>query len=176
MQGHFEAGGALDLIERQEMHRDLYAAGDDECADRSPGVSSPPDASLQSGVTIGAPQDVVKAAEQLGASEICNIYGGTENYGNCCVTPHDWPLDKRATCQGIPLPGVQLRIRDPATGRDVQPGEIGEIEVRGYLTKGYLGDGAQFNASVVHIGRLFQDRRSRLAAAGRRAALRGAQL
>ena len=73
---------------------------------------------------------------------------GPSNDGNCCVTPHDWPLDKRAICQGIPLPGVQLRIRDPATGRDARPGEIGEIEVKGYLTKGYLGDSAQFNASV----------------------------
>ena len=105
-------------------------------------------ASLRTGVTIGAPQDVIKAAEQLGASEICNIYGATENYGNCCVTPHDWPLDKRAACQGIPLPGVQLRIRDPATGREAQLCQVGEIEVKGYLTRGYLGDSAQFNASV----------------------------
>src|SRR5437773_9874709 len=105
-------------------------------------------ASLRTGVTIGAPQDVIKAAEQLGASQICNIYGGTENYGNCCVTPHDWPLEKRAACQGVPLPGVRLRIRDPATGNAARPGEIGEIEVKGYLTKGYLGDSAQFNAEI----------------------------
>jgi fatty-acyl-CoA synthase len=43
---------------------------------------------------------------------------------------------------------VQLRIRDPATGLDAQPGEVGEIEVRGYLTTGYLGDSAQFSASA----------------------------
>ena len=169
MQGHFEAGGALDLIERREMHRDLYAAGDDECACSltRPFIG----AGLhrcRAGVTIGAPQDIMKAAEQLGASEICNIYGGTENYGNCCVTPHDWPLEKRATCQGIPLPGVQLRIRDPATGRDCEPGEVGEIEVKGYLTKGYLGDECAVQRVGIHIGRLLQDRRSRLAAAGRR--------
>jgi fatty-acyl-CoA synthase len=148
MQEHFEAGGALDLIEREKCTAiytlpamtNALVAHSAFCPRRT--------ASLRAGVTIGAPQDVMKAAEQLGASEICNIYGGTENYGNCCVTPHAWPLDKRAICQGIPLPGVRLRIRDPATGRDAQPGDTGEIEVKGYLTKGYLGDSAQFNASV----------------------------
>ena len=176
MQGHFEAGGALDLIEREKCTAIYTLPAMTNALIAHPAFHRRRTASLRAGVTIGAPQDVIKAAEQLGAVEICNIYGATENYGNCCVTPHDWPLDKRATCQGIPLPGVQLRIRDPATGRDVEPGEIGEIEVRGYLTKGYLGDSAQFNASVIHIGRLLQDRRSRLPAAGRRAALRGAQL
>jgi len=148
MQGHFEAEGALDLIEREKCTAIYTLPAMTNALVAHPAFHRRRTASLRAGVTIGAPQDVMKAAEQLGASEICNIYGGTENYGNCCVTPHDWPLDKRATCQGIPLPGVQLRIRDPATDRDVQPGEIGEIEVKGYLTKGYLGDSAQFNASV----------------------------
>jgi fatty-acyl-CoA synthase len=148
MQGHFEAGGALDLIEREKCTAIYTLPAMTNALVAHPAFDRGRTASLRAGVTIGAPQDVTKAAEQLGAAEICNIYGGTENYGNCCVTPHDWPLEKRATCQGIPLPGVQLRIRDQATGRNAQPGEIGEIEVKGYLTKGYLGDSAQFNPSV----------------------------
>ena len=175
MQGHFEAGGALDLIEREKCTAIYTLPAMTNALVAHPAFDRGRTASLRAGVTIGAPQDVIKAAEQLGAAEICNIYGGTENYGNCCVTPHDWPLEKRATCQGMPLPGVQLRIRDPETGREAQPGEIGEIEVKGYLTRGYLGDSAQFNADGLHAGRLLQDRRSRLAAAGRHAALqRGA--
>jgi fatty-acyl-CoA synthase len=148
MQDHFEAGRALYLIEREKCTAIYTLPAMTNALVAHPAFRRHRTASLRAGVTIGAPQDVMKAAEQLGASEICNIYGGTENYGNCCVTPHNWPLDKRATCQGIPLPGVQLRIRDPATGRDTRPGEIGEIEVKGYLTKGYLGDSARFNASV----------------------------
>lgn len=148
MQDHFEARGALDLIEREKCTAIYTLPAMTNALVAHSAFRPRRTASLRAGVTIGAPQDVMKAAEQLGASEICNIYGGTENYGNCCVTPHDWPFDKRAICQGIPLPGVQLRIRDPATGHDAQPGEIGEIEVKGYLTKGYLGDSAQFNASV----------------------------
>ena len=71
----------------------------------------------EAGINVTAPQDVIKAATQLGAAEICNIYGGTEGYGNCCVTPHDWPLEQRASCQGPPLPGVQVRIGVAGPGR-----------------------------------------------------------
>jgi fatty-acyl-CoA synthase len=148
MQDHFEPAGALDLIEREKCTAIYTLPAMTNALVAHPAFHRRRTASLRAGVTIGAPQDVMKAAEQLGASEICNIYGATENYGNCCVTPHDWSLDKRATCQGLPLPGVRLRIRDPATGRDAQPGEVGEIEVKGYLTQGYLGDSARFNASV----------------------------
>ena len=135
MQGHFEAGGALDLIERERCTAIYTLPAMTNALVAHPAFHRQRTASLRAGVTIGAPQDVIKAAQQLGAEEICNIYGATENYGNCCVTPHDWPLDKRAMCQGMPLPGVQIRIRDPETGREVRSGETGEIEVRGYLTQ-----------------------------------------
>jgi fatty-acyl-CoA synthase len=148
MQGHFEAGGALDMIEREKCTAIYTLPAMTNALVAHPAFHRQRTASLRAGVTIGAPQDVIKAAQQLGADEICNIYGATENYGNCCVTPHDWPLDKRAVCQGMPLPGVQIRIRDPETGREVGSGETGEIEVRGYLTQGYLGDSAQFNATA----------------------------
>jgi fatty-acyl-CoA synthase len=148
MQSRFEAGGALDLIEQEKCTAIYTLPAMTDALLAHPAFHRGRTQSLRTGVTIGSPQDVIKAARQLGASEICNIYGATENYGNCCVTPHDWALEKRAACQGLPLPGVQLRIRSPETGLDVRPGEIGEIEVKGYLTKGYLGDSAQFNASV----------------------------
>ena len=32
-------------------------------------------------------------------AEICNIYGQTDSYGNCCVTPHHRPLEKQALRQ-----------------------------------------------------------------------------
>ena len=63
---------------------------------------------LRTGLTIGAPQDFMTAVEGLGAVELCNIYGATETYGNCCVTWHHWPVAQRALCQGTPLPGNDL--------------------------------------------------------------------
>jgi fatty-acyl-CoA synthase len=106
-------------------------------------------ASLRTGLTIGAPQDVVTAATELGAAQICNVYGQTESYGNCCVTPHDWPLERRAACQGPPLPGVTVRIVDDASGSPLPTGEEGMIEVRGYVMRGYIGASANQTDAVM---------------------------
>ncbi len=148
LQSHFEAGGALDLIEREDCTAiytlpaitNALTAHADFLPERT--------SSLRTGVTIGAPQDIVKAAIELGAGDICNIYGGTENYGNCCVTPSFWPLEKRSASQGPPLPGVNIRIRDVESGKLLGQGSVGEIEVHGYLTRGYDGASSAFNAET----------------------------
>src|SRR5256885_15791419 len=97
---------------------------------------------------IGSAEEVRIAAQELGAGEICNIYGATEIYGNCCVTPCDWPLAKRMEGQGPPLPGVRLRIVDPESGRALPVGATGALEVGGYVTPGYAGASAEFNAAA----------------------------
>ena len=104
---------------------------------------------LRTGLTIGAPQDILTAANVLGATEICNVYGQTESYGNCCVTPHDWPLERRAECQGPPLPGVEIRIVDATTGATLPAGEEGLIEVRGYVMRAYIGSSADQTAAAL---------------------------
>ncbi|MBT6137366.1 MAG: long-chain fatty acid--CoA ligase, partial [Rhodospirillaceae bacterium] len=145
LQGHFRAAGALDLIEQHKCTGIYTLPAMTNALVAHPEFTPERTSTLRTGVTIGAPQDIIKAALELGASEICNIYGGTENYGNCCVTPHTWSLDKRARCQGPPLPGVQISIRDPETGKEAEAGTIGQIEVTGYLTAGYSGTSSQFN-------------------------------
>ncbi len=100
---------------------------------------------LRTGLTIGSEEQVRQAALVLGAAAMCNVYGSTEVYGNCCVTPHDLPLEVRATCQGPPLPGVTVRAVHPQTRRPVAVGEAGELEVRGYVTPGYA-DNPEENA------------------------------
>jgi fatty-acyl-CoA synthase len=150
LQPAFEPTGALDLIEEHEATAiytlpnmtgallDHEAYGPDRVA------------SLRTGLTLGTPAEVKRAAVDLGAEKICNIYGGTETYGNCCVTPSSWPLERRMAGQGPPLPGVEVRIADRETEELLGAGEVGEIQVRGYLTRGYLGDssgsGAAFGA------------------------------
>lgn len=148
LQKRFQPAEALDIIERQGCTGFYTLPAMTSALLAEPGFSLDRTKTLRTGVTIGAPQDVRRTAEELGISDICNIYGSTEGYGNSCVTPHDWPLEQRIQCQGPPLPGVTVRIRDPETGGLLGAGEVGEIEFSGYLTPGYAGDSAQHNANV----------------------------
>lgn len=149
LQGRFDAGESLDLIERHGCTSFYTLPGMTAAmlghADFRPERTR----TLKKGMTIGSPQDVISAAEGLGAINICNVYGSSETGGNCCVTHHDWPLARRANCQGLPLPGVELRIVDEATGVVRGPGEPGLVEVRGpYVMRGYTASSAAHNASV----------------------------
>lgn len=148
LQDRFEPGAALSLIETHRCTAIYTLPGMTSAlighADFNPKRTS----SLRTGLTIGNPQDFINAATILGAAQICNIYGSSETYGNCCVTPHDWPLERRSACQGLPLPGVKIRIINAETGKPVAPGAPGLIEVSGYLTNGYGGQSAIHNAQV----------------------------
>lgn len=66
-------------------------------------------------------------AERTGHA-ILERYGMTETGMN---TSNPYDGDRIAGTVGFPLPDVELRIVDPDTGAPLDPGAIGEIEVRG---------------------------------------------
>lgn len=148
LQDRFEPGAALSLIEAHRCTAIYTLPGMTSAlighADFHPERTS----SLRTGLTIGNPQDVINAATILGAAQICNIYGSSETYGNCCVTPSDSPLELRSTCQGPPLPGVHIRLINAETSKPAAPGAPGLIEVYGYLMRGYGGQSAVHNEQV----------------------------
>jgi len=148
LQDRYEPGAALSLIERHRCTAIYTLPGMTSAMIGHADFSPMRTRSLRTGLTIGNPQDVINAATVLGAAEICNIYGSSETYGNCCVTPHDWPLDRRSTCQGPPLPGVKIRFIDAETDKPAAPGAPGLIEVSGYIMRGYGGQSAAHNADV----------------------------
>ena len=83
---------------------------------------------LRSGGTVGSPEQI-KRIMDLGAHEICQIYGLTETYGNCAVVDGRLdPPEKRLTTVGRPLDGVDLRIVDPDTLEPKPIGEPGEFK------------------------------------------------
>ena len=59
----------------------------------------------------------------------------------CTVTgrpvAHD-PLALRLRTQGLPLPGMDIRVVDPETRRPLPAGEEGELCVAGHVTPGYF--------------------------------------
>jgi len=157
LQGRFDAGEALALTERHRCTSIYTLPGMTTAMISHPDFRLERTHSLRTGMTIGSPQDVINAADGLGAHAICNIYGASETGGNCCVTHHDWPLERRARSQGLPLPGVELRIVDADTGAVLGPNQPGLVEVRGpYVMHGYTGSSVVHNASVFAEGGWFQ--------------------
>jgi HIP---CoA ligase len=68
-------------------------------------------------------------------------YGLTEVCGTATVCEVDDDPETVAERCGRPIPGVELRIVDPETGREQPPGEPGEVLIRGYnVMLGYLDD------------------------------------
>jgi malonyl-CoA/methylmalonyl-CoA synthetase len=66
---------------------------------------------------------------------ILERYGMTETN---MIASNPYDDERRPGTVGFPLPGVSLRIADPDTGRELPPGEIGVIEVKGpNVFKGY---------------------------------------
>jgi fatty-acyl-CoA synthase len=156
LQPRFEPGEALDLIEQHRCTALYTLPAITAALIAHPGFRPERTASLRTGLTIGAPQDVATAAEVLGAREICNVYGQTETYGNCCVTWHHWPLERRAACQGPPLPGVTIRIVDEASGAVLPAGQPGLIEVKGHVMRGYIGASAGQTAAAMTADGFFR--------------------
>jgi fatty-acyl-CoA synthase len=138
LQAAFEPAGALELLQRERctsiytlpvMTRALIA---------EPGFDRSALPFLRRGLTIGPPAELRLVREALGVDQIANIYGSTETYGNCCVTPYGAPAERRDVSQGPPLDGVEVRIVDLERRTPLPPGEVGEILVRGRITPGYL--------------------------------------
>jgi fatty-acyl-CoA synthase len=148
LQSRFDAGEWIELVERHRCTAVYTLPSITGPVVRHPAFRSERVASLRTGLMIGSPEDVRTAAEELGARQICNIYGATEIYGNSCVTPCEWPLEHRMAGQGPPLPGVRLRIVDPESGDAVPAGEIGAVEVAGYVSPGYCGASAERNKAA----------------------------
>ncbi len=148
LQRRFDAAEALALIEGERCTAIYTLPTITSALTSHPGFDKQRVASLRTGLTIGSPQQVADVIDSLGVAGICNIYGMSETCGNCCVTAHDDPVAMRITSQGLPLPGVTVRIADPQTGDALAAGEIGAIEVKGYLFAGYAGAGAERNAAA----------------------------
>jgi malonyl-CoA/methylmalonyl-CoA synthetase len=72
--------------------------------------------------------EVHKAFSARTGHAILERYGMTETNMN---TSNPYDGDRRPGTVGFPLPGVELRIADPESGRVLPEGEVGVIEVRG---------------------------------------------
>ena len=109
--------------------------------------------SLRTGFMASAPcpvELVKQVIERLNVPEFTICYGLTETSPLITHTYTDAPFDKRVGTVGRAFPGVEVRIVDPASGRDVPTGQPGELWARGYVVmKGYYKDPAATARTVV---------------------------
>ena len=139
LQDTLEPGAALALIERERCTVYYGTPNIALALTEHPDRARRDLSSLRTGAAIGPPS-AIQMVMDLGAREICNVYGLTETYGNCHVTDaHDADEIRRSTV-GRPLPGMEIRVVDRETRRPLPTGEVGEILVRGYVTPGYYKD------------------------------------
>src|SRR6185436_5669685 len=132
LQESFEAGEALELLERERCS--VYYG----MANMARAMLEHPDRrrrrldSMRTGLTIGLAEDIQMTIEAVAARELCNVYGSTETYGNCAVTDAHDPLALRLRTQGLPLPGMEIHVVDRETRRPLPAGEAGELCVAGH--------------------------------------------
>jgi fatty-acyl-CoA synthase len=138
LQESFEPDEALALIERERCSVYYGMANMARALREHPAHPGGRLGAMRTGLTIGPPEDIAMTIETLGAAELCNVYGSTETYGNCAVTDARDPLPLRLHSQGEPLPGMTIRALDLVTRRPLPDGEIGELAVAGYVTRGYF--------------------------------------
>jgi acyl-CoA synthetase (AMP-forming)/AMP-acid ligase II len=77
--------------------------------------------------TLQLIQDAFAPARQIGGH-----FGMTECAGAITCNEWDAPLDARTRTCGPPLPGVEVRVVIPETGKPAPLGLRGELQIRGY--------------------------------------------
>ena len=97
--------------------------------------------SLRTGIMAGSPCPIEvmrQVIERMNMSEITICYGLTEASPVITQTRSDDAVRLRVESVGRAMPGVEVKIVDPDTGRILAPGEQGEVCCRGYnVMKGY---------------------------------------
>jgi fatty-acyl-CoA synthase len=88
---------------------------------------------LVSGASVVEASLIRRAHAEL-CCTICNIFGQTEMQGVVSGVHRDDDARDQAETIGQPMPHVEVRIADPATGAVMPLDETGEIQVRGYQT------------------------------------------
>ncbi len=86
------------------------------------------------------PARLVEWLEQELGADFIIVMGQTEASPVSAMTRPDDLLDDKANTIGTAMPGIELKIVDPTTGRTVAPGVTGEYCTRGYhVMDGYFG-------------------------------------
>jgi fatty-acyl-CoA synthase len=93
--------------------------------------------SLRTGIMAGSPCPIElmkRVTGEMGARDLTIAYGLTEFSPVITQTRTNDPIEKRVETVGKPLPGVEVKIIDPASGIAAPAGQPGELCARGHGT------------------------------------------
>ncbi len=132
---HFDPVATLEAIE-QERATAIYGVPTMFIAQLDhPSMPSRDLTSLRTGIMAGSPcpiEVMQRVVDDMGAREITIAYGLTEASPVITQTRTDDPLDLRVKTVGRPIPGLEVKVVDPATGDELGDDEQGELCTRGH--------------------------------------------
>jgi fatty-acyl-CoA synthase len=149
---YFDAAGTLDAVESQRA-TSLYGVPTMFIAQlEHPSFDSRDLSSLRTGIMAGSPcpiEVMKRVVDRMGAREITIAYGLTEASPVITQTRVDDPLELRVHTVGRPLPDVEVKIIDPATGRALGDQQQGELCARGHVVMlGYYKNPEATSAAI----------------------------
>ncbi|MDN5748269.1 MAG: long-chain-fatty-acid--CoA ligase [Pseudonocardia sp.] len=141
-----DPAAALEMLERERITHTFYVPALMAAMLQVPGVGERDFSSVKA-LSYGAspmPLPVLRGCLTLFPGVLHQVYGMTEQCGVVSsLGPEDHgnpATEHRLISAGTPIHGVEIEIRDPATGDPVPTGEPGEIWVRsGQIMGGYWG-------------------------------------
>lgn len=141
---YFQPAATLDAIE-QHRATAVYGVPTMYIAQlQDPSIAGRDLKSLRTGIMSGAPCpiEVMKQVEKVfGTKELTIAYGQTEASPVITQTRNTDPIELRVETVGAALPGVEVKIIDPATGAPLPDNEQGELCARGHVVMlGYYGN------------------------------------
>jgi fatty-acyl-CoA synthase len=169
----FDAAEAVRLMKEEGI---THISGNDTMFLMMLGEPRAPDERirLRGGWAAASGTVLQQAQERFGMPGLCSAYGQSEASPNVAMGP--WNDDPGPRMEGFarPLPGLEVRILDAATGTTAPTGSLGEIVVRGWaLMQGYWNMPEQTAKAIdaegwLHTGDLgVMDAEGRLRFAGR---------
>jgi fatty-acyl-CoA synthase len=131
-QGFFEPGEALTLLERERCTVAFPAFETIWLAVLNhPRFGETDLSALRLVINVGVRTTLEALQSRVPHAPQVSCNGSTETCAFACIGEAEDSLESRVTTSGRPLRGVEVRIVDPETGVDREPGEIGELVYRG---------------------------------------------
>ena len=156
----FDAAEVLDLLERERVTNAVFVPTILQMLAAVPGAAERDYSSLRS-ITYGASAittPVLRAALRTFRCPLFGVYGLTETTGGVVqLAPEDHdtdgPRQHLLRSSGRPMPWVEMRIVDPASGSDCAAGDVGEVWLRApNVMAGYYKRTAETAASLLADG------------------------